>query len=393
MPKPTDIFTLDYFRTQPEPFYLLAQELFPGNYCPTLTHTFIKLLHSKNILLRCYTQNIDSLEREAGVPGEALVEAHGTFASAHCINPQCKKQYTTEFVKSVVFGTNDTGPGTNTATGSGGGGDAKSAPAADAAAAISTTAAAAVDVKSTPDVKSAPAGSGGTSASGKPAIPKCTACGSTSKPDIVFFGEELPERFIKCSKADFPKCDLLIVSGTSLLVMPFAGLINRVPKTCRRVVINRESVGESIPGSFMGMTMGDEPGFTFSDTVQRLTASVEREHKKNGTPAPTTAKAVATIQKERPAQDAIRDVFMCATADDGVQQFVDRLQRKMGNDAFEWNIWASQFAAMDKSLVEEYQRRFPKRVARVKIEAPPPSVTVAGSGGSACKPDSKCTIL
>lgn len=44
-------------------------------------------------------------------------------------------------------------------------------------------------------------------------------------------------------KEDFPKCDLLLVVGTSLQVQPFASLISKVPPTCPRVLINREEVG------------------------------------------------------------------------------------------------------------------------------------------------------
>jgi NAD-dependent SIR2 family protein deacetylase len=39
-----------------------------GNYQPTPTHHFIKLLHDKGLLLRCFTQNIDSLEHQVRMP-------------------------------------------------------------------------------------------------------------------------------------------------------------------------------------------------------------------------------------------------------------------------------------------------------------------------------------
>lgn len=51
------------------------------------------------------------------------------------------------------------------------------------------------------------------------------AHGSYVKPDIVFYGEELPERFYIRSAADMPVADLLLVMGTSLVVYPFAGLV------------------------------------------------------------------------------------------------------------------------------------------------------------------------
>ena len=45
------------------------------------------------------------------------------------------------------------------------------------------------------------------------------------KPDIVFFGESLPDRFWEAAETDFPAADLLIVMGTSLVVQPFASLV------------------------------------------------------------------------------------------------------------------------------------------------------------------------
>lgn len=48
-------------------------------------------------------------------------------------------------------------------------------------------------------------------------VPKCPTCKGVVKPDIVFFGEELPRHFFKYL-TDFPLADLLIVMGTSLEV-------------------------------------------------------------------------------------------------------------------------------------------------------------------------------
>ena len=48
-------------------------------------------------------------------------------------------------------------------------------------------------------------------------VPRCPTCKGVVKPDIVFFGEELPRHFFKYL-TDFPLADLLIVMGTSLAV-------------------------------------------------------------------------------------------------------------------------------------------------------------------------------
>lgn len=63
-----------------------VQELLPGNYAPTPTHTFLTLLHRKGLLHRCFTQNIDSLEVSAGLPKDVVVAAHGNFDTASCID-------------------------------------------------------------------------------------------------------------------------------------------------------------------------------------------------------------------------------------------------------------------------------------------------------------------
>ena len=47
--------------------------------------------------------------------------------------------------------------------------------------------------------------------------PRCDACGGLVKPDLVFFGGALPERFGMCYE-DAAKADYLICMGTSLEV-------------------------------------------------------------------------------------------------------------------------------------------------------------------------------
>jgi NAD-dependent histone deacetylase SIR2 len=100
LPYAEAVFDIDYFREKPEPFYTLAHELYPGKFRPTITHSFISLLHKKGLLLKLFTQNIDCLEREAGVPGDKIVEAHGSFARQSCID--CKAPYPQEEIKEHI---------------------------------------------------------------------------------------------------------------------------------------------------------------------------------------------------------------------------------------------------------------------------------------------------
>ena len=85
LPSPQSIFELEYFRERPDAFYLLAREMWPDNFQPTPAHHFVALLHTKGLLRRCFTQNIDSLEARAGLPADLTIAAHGNFDGCHCI--------------------------------------------------------------------------------------------------------------------------------------------------------------------------------------------------------------------------------------------------------------------------------------------------------------------
>ncbi|TLD03169.1 uncharacterized protein PgNI_12399 [Pyricularia grisea] len=91
LPEPEAVFDISFFRDRPEPFYVLAKELYPGKFQPTISHAFIALLSKKGLLQMNFTQNIDCLERQAGVPPEKVIEAHGSFATQSCI--ECKEAF------------------------------------------------------------------------------------------------------------------------------------------------------------------------------------------------------------------------------------------------------------------------------------------------------------
>jgi NAD-dependent deacetylase sirtuin 2 len=194
LPRPEAIFDIEFFRENPYPFYDLARDLLPSNFKPTPAHLFIRACADKGILKRCYTQNIDTLERRAGIPPELLVEAHGSFGSAHCT--KCNTQYSQEFFSDeLLMG--------RSWKGGGGGVDAR------------------------------------------PCV-KCTeqGCDGFVKPDIVFFGENLPGRYFDLRDEDLNACDLLVVMGTSLAVTPFANTLHLCNPKSPRLLINLERVGQ-----------------------------------------------------------------------------------------------------------------------------------------------------
>lgn len=126
-----------------------------------------------------FTQNIDCLERQAGVPDELIVEAHGSFATQRCI--ECKKEFPDDVMKEHVF-------------------------------------------------------------KGQVPRCADKDCDGLVKPDIVFFGEALPKSFYDNRHVP-GQADMAFIMGTSLTVHPFAGLPDLVNETCPRVLFNMERVG------------------------------------------------------------------------------------------------------------------------------------------------------
>ena len=71
----------------------------------------------------------------------------------------------------------------------------------------------------------------------------CPECKGPCKPNVVFYGESLPQRFFE-KLQECKDVDLIIIMGTSLKVQPFASIPYIANQNADVVVINMESVGE-----------------------------------------------------------------------------------------------------------------------------------------------------
>lgn len=92
-------------------------------------------------------------------------------------------------------------------------------------------------------------------------VPKCEACGSIVKPDVVLYEEGLDDKTVNGAVHAIAEADCIIVAGTSLAVYPAAGflsyfngkhfvLINRAPTPAdsKADLIIRENVGAVLGG-------------------------------------------------------------------------------------------------------------------------------------------------
>ncbi|TPP66132.1 NAD-dependent protein deacetylase sirtuin-2 [Fasciola gigantica] len=185
LPYPMAVFTLDYFQRDPRAFFEVCRRMYHPEAKPTLTHYFIRLLHEKKLLRKHYTQNVDNLERLSGLPESKFIEAHGTFNTGHCT--RCGAEYDFLYMRDQIM-----------------------------------------------DKR----------------IPVCSAssCSAVVKPDVILFGENMPRKFYANYSQDFSSCDLLIIIGTSLQVLPFCGLIHRVGSNVPRLYMNREYSQDSSTG-------------------------------------------------------------------------------------------------------------------------------------------------
>lgn len=74
----------------------------------------------------------------------------------------------------------------------------------------------------------------------KAEVPLCETCGAPVKPDVVFFGENLPESFYELY-LNPPEVDLFIAAGTSLTVHPAAGFAAGMAEKCQSIRLNLQS--------------------------------------------------------------------------------------------------------------------------------------------------------
>lgn len=73
------------------------------------------------------------------------------------------------------------------------------------------------------------------------ALPACPACGGLIKPNVTLMGEELPAAVLRAAKQAAGACDLMLVAGTSLEVMPAAGLpLTALKAGAQVIVVNLE---------------------------------------------------------------------------------------------------------------------------------------------------------
>jgi NAD-dependent deacetylase len=70
-------------------------------------------------------------------------------------------------------------------------------------------------------------------------LPRCPSCNALLKPDVILFGEQLPQKAWFEAQRQSRQCDLMLVAGSSLEVLPVAGLpMQAIDRGAHLVILN-----------------------------------------------------------------------------------------------------------------------------------------------------------
>ncbi len=173
-----DDFTIQKYMSDPasrlKQWLLLFDEAALMNAQPNRAHLAIAELERMERLDCVITQNIDNLHQKAGTSPEKVMELHGTLGWAKCL--QCGSRLPIESVVARFRAERDR-------------------------------------------------------------TPVCESCGGIIKPDVVFFGEPLPQHVLEQAAHLSQTCELFIVIGSSLVVYPAAYMPMYAKQSGARLVI------------------------------------------------------------------------------------------------------------------------------------------------------------
>jgi NAD-dependent SIR2 family protein deacetylase len=164
---------------------------------PNDGHRALAYLESRGMVGGVLTQNVDGLHQAAG--SRAVLELHGSLAAVRCL--ACKKIEARRSLQARMLALN---PGFRTL-------DATIAPDGDAE--ISAEAIAGFEP------------------------PSCTRCEGVLKPDVVFFGENVPRRRLVHAWNMYERADALVVVGSSLTVFSGFRFVKRAAEDGKAVAI------------------------------------------------------------------------------------------------------------------------------------------------------------
>lgn len=150
---------------------------------PNQAHHALARLEASGTVQNLVTQNVDELHQRAG--HQSVIDLHGVLSSLSCI--ACNAQQSRDQFQQQLLESN---PWLAKL-------DAAYAPDGDADLETNASVLQKID---------------------RMCIPNCTQCGDLMKPDVVFFGENVPKDRVALAMQQLHDADVLLVAGSSLMV-------------------------------------------------------------------------------------------------------------------------------------------------------------------------------
>ncbi|WP_430593002.1 Sir2 family NAD-dependent protein deacetylase [Humidisolicoccus flavus] len=168
---------------------------------PNDGHRAVAALERAGFVRGVVTQNVDDLHEQAG--SKRVVHVHGSMASVSCL--QCK----TKFPRTII---------------------------ATKIAALNPW------IEVPEEVHLQPDGDVDIAEHGDFAIPECPVCGGMLKPDVVFFGEFVPEDVFAAGRVLMEEAEVVLVAGSSLVVNSGTRLLEVARRRAIPIVIINRGV-------------------------------------------------------------------------------------------------------------------------------------------------------
>jgi NAD-dependent SIR2 family protein deacetylase len=167
---------------------------------PNAGHRALAAMESTGHVTGVITQNVDGLHLRAG--SSHVIEVHGTMRRVTCLH--CGQVFDRRDVATQI---EDLNPWITVPE----------------------------SVKLAPDGDVLPESTEGF------VVPVCTVCGGMLKPDVVFFGEYVPQDRFRAAESLLRSSDALVVAGSSLVVNSGVRLVERARRrSIPLVIVNRE---------------------------------------------------------------------------------------------------------------------------------------------------------
>lgn len=208
---------------------------------PNAAHHALAALARNGPVHTLVTQNVDGLHQRAGSPD--VVDLHGRLDSVVCLD--CGARSDRDALQTLMETAN---PGWDP-------GPAAFAPDGDA------------DIAAEAEAAYRP--------------PRCQACGGLLKPDVVFFGENVPRDRLALALAALGGADAMLVAGSSLMVYSgfrFARLAQESGKPL--AILNR---GATRADELASLRLDGEVGATLQRTVAAATRPVNEVRQRGAT--------------------------------------------------------------------------------------------------------------